>query len=160
MEQTAKQLVEQLSARGWRIAFAESCTAGLAAATLASVSGASRVMEGALVTYSVAAKCRLLGVMQETVDTYTVYSEEVAREMAEGASRKLGTEVAVGITGIAGPTGALPDKPVGTVSFGYCIAGRTCTETVRFSDLDRAGVRTAAVAHAFDRLLTLIASHA
>ena len=152
----AARLVELLSDRGWTVTFAESCTAGLAAATLVDVPGASRVFRESYVTYANGSKETLLGVSRESVERLGVVSEEVAGQMALGAARKSGAEAAVGISGIAGPDGGTPEKPVGTVCFGFCVRGRVTTQTVRFGPLGRRAVREASVAHAFSRLSELI----
>ncbi len=155
MMTTAEQLCERLSARGWHITFAESCTGGLAAATLVGVSGASSVFDGSFVTYANHVKEELLGVKPASIAACGVVSETVAGEMAEGAARAMGCEVAVGISGIAGPLGGTPNKPVGTVCFGFSVAGRVVTETMHFSG-DRTAVREAAVAHALARTCEII----
>lgn len=108
-------LIALLRERGMKITTAESCTGGLIAETLTSVSGASDVFDGGIVSYANAVKAALLGVKNETLDRYGAVSEETAREMAAGAMALMGADVAVAVTGIAGPTGGTPDKPVGLV---------------------------------------------
>ncbi len=151
----AEQLCECLARRGWHITFAESCTGGLVAATLVDVSGASSVFEGSFVTYANDVKEKLLGVKHESICAHGVVSEKVAEEMAEGAAHAMGCEVAVGISGIAGPGGGTPTKPVGTVCFGFAVAGRLVTETMHFTG-DRTAIREAAAAHALARAYELI----
>jgi len=138
------------AARYWgvKIATAESCTGGLIAGALTDVAGSSDVFERGFVTYSNAAKREMLGVQAETLEAYGAVSEQVAREMAEGALRHSAAGMAVSITGIAGPGGS-EFKPEGRVCFGLAMIGRaTLVETVEFGALGRAGVRRATVEHA------------
>ena len=144
--------VEDLLARarywGLRVATAESCTGGMVAAALTDVAGSSDVFERGFVTYSNAAKVELLGVSPETLAAHGAVSEEVAREMAEGAIAHSAADLAVSITGIAGPGGS-EFKPEGRVCFGLAHKGReTRVETVEFGALGRAKVRAAARDHA------------
>jgi nicotinamide-nucleotide amidase len=111
-------LGEMLASRGWRIALGESCTGGLATSRLTDVAGSSAYVEMSVVAYSNVAKIDLLGVPAALIEAHGAVSEPVAAAMAEGACRRAGVEVGVGITGIAGPTGGTEQKPVGTV----CIA--------------------------------------
>ncbi len=151
----AEKLCERLAVHGWHITFAESCTGGLAAATLVDVGGASGVFDGSFVTYANDVKEKLLGVKAESITANGVVSETVAGEMAEGAAHVMGCEVAVGISGIAGPGGGTPTKPVGTVCFGFYIDGRLVTETMHFTG-DRTTVRRAAVEHALTHACELV----
>ncbi|MFN3992302.1 MAG: CinA family protein [Tabrizicola flagellatus] len=141
-------------ARYWgiRIATAESCTGGMVAAALTDIAGSSDVFERGFVTYSNAAKIELLGVRPETLAAHGAVSEEVAREMAEGALAHSAAELAVAITGIAGPGGS-EFKPEGRVCFGLAQRGReTRVETVEFGAPGRSKVRAAATRHALDLL--------
>ncbi len=149
-------LAAQLQARGWMLATAESCTGGLIAAGCTDLAGSSAWFERGFVTYSNAAKTELLGVDAALIATHGAVSEPVARAMAEGAVARSAARVAVAVTGIAGPTGGSPEKPVGTVWFGWCVDGRTVTARERF-DGDRAAVRAATVARALQGLRTLLA---
>ncbi|MBS0319195.1 MAG: CinA family protein [Proteobacteria bacterium] len=145
-------LLDALRARGWRCATAESCTGGLVAAAITSVAGSSDVFDRGFVTYSNAAKVGMLGVDAALIIAHGAVSEPVARAMADGALAHSDAHVAVAITGIAGPGGAVPGKPVGTVCFGLAIRGHeTVAETVRWPG-DRAAVRAAAALHALERL--------
>ena len=149
------QLIGLLSARKWHIAAAESCTAGLFSASIAQIPGASSVMEYGFTVYSVKAKCDLVHVSPETISAYGVVSEETAREMAEGAARRAGAEVGVGITGFAGPD-AEGDVPVGRVCFGFCVQGRVVSETVDYGEIGRNRVREESNAFAAKRLIRLL----
>ena len=123
-----ENLVRILFERALKITTAESCTGGMIASTLVNVAGVSDVFESGYITYSEEAKMHVLGVKQETLDKYTVYSEEVAREMAEGAARAAGADAALSVTGIAGPDGGTPDFPVGLCYIGCYYDGETVVE--------------------------------
>lgn len=151
-EDLCRQLGALLKERGWMLAVAESCTGGLIAAACTELSGSSDWFERGFVTYSNAAKSELLGVDATLIAQHGAVSEVVARAMAFGAVRHSQARVSVAVTGIAGPTGGSPDKPVGTVWFGFMVDGRLSSETRRF-DGDRAAVRAQAVHHALQRLL-------
>jgi len=114
-----EQLSERLEAHGLMIATAESCTGGLISTAMTARAGSSRVFERGFVTYSNAAKQELLGVCAETLAQYGAVSEEVAREMAVGALENSHADIAISVTGIAGPDGGSDDKPVGLVYIGY-----------------------------------------
>ncbi len=152
-------LVALLREKGYHISFAESCTAGLLAATLVNVSGASDVFDAAFVTYANEAKMRLVGVKEETLAAYGAVSEQTAREMADGCAREAGAELGVGVSGLAGPGGGTPQKPVGTVCFGFHLPSGTVTDTAHFENNGREGIRQAAVAYAIDRLLLLLSAN-
>lgn len=140
-------------ARGWMIATAESCTGGMVSAAITDIPGSSDVFERGFVTYTNDAKEQMLGVERATLAAHGAVSEEVAREMAEGALWRSNTQVAVAITGIAGPGGS-DHKPEGRVCFGLAIEGElTLTETVEFGALGRAEVRKSARDHALNLLL-------
>ena len=148
-------VVELLAARGWHVATAESCTAGWASGRIVNYPGASKVLEGGLVTYSNEAKMALLGVKKETLDQYGAVSVQTAAEMAEGAAKILGTETAVSITGIAGPGGGTDEKPVGTVCVGVFCQGKIKTERFQFSR-NREANRRLSVVKALDMLRLII----
>lgn len=138
---------------GLTIATAESCTGGMVAAALTDVAGSSDVFERGFVTYSNAAKVEMLGVATETLARHGAVSEEVAREMADGALTRSEADIAVSITGIAGPGGS-EFKPEGRVCFGLARSGReTTVETVEFGALGRAKVRAAARDHALKLMM-------
>ncbi len=138
------------------LATAESCTGGLISAACTALAGSSLWFERGFVTYSNAAKTELLGVPAPLIETHGAVSEPVARAMAEGAIAHSHAQASVSVTGVAGPGGASPGKPVGTVWFGWHVAGRTHSEARRFAG-DRTQVRAATVQHALTRLLTLLA---
>jgi nicotinamide-nucleotide amidase len=113
---TMEGVVEDgLRNRGWTLALAESCTGGLVAQRLTNVTGSSEVFVGSIVAYTPQAKTDVLGVRPETLERHGAVSEETTREMADGARRVCGSDVAVAVTGVAGPGGATPETPVGTV---------------------------------------------
>ena len=145
-------LARELKGRGLMMATAESCTGGLIAGACTDVSGSSDWFERGFVTYSNAAKTELLGVPAELIAQQGAVSEPVARAMAAGARAHSPAQVALAVTGVAGPTGGSADKPVGTVWFGWATPAGTVTEHQRF-DGDRAAVRAATVRHALAGLL-------
>lgn len=144
---TPEAILAAARARGWRIATAESCTGGMVAVALTDIAGSSDVFDRGFVTYSNAAKEQMLGVRATTLDTHGAVSEPVAAEMAAGALAHAHADLAVSITGIAGPGGS-GFKPEGRVCFGIATATGTITETVDFGALGRAKVRIAARDHA------------
>ena len=150
------KVVEKLIEKGYHITCSESCTAGLACAKLVNVPDASKVLNVSFTTYADEAKVKYLGVDPETIRDFGVVSEEVAAEMALGAAKNTGSEVGVGITGIAGPSGAVPGKPVGTVCFGIAINGEVYTWRQEFGALGRNVVRDVSVNFCYDRLVELL----
>ena len=149
----AQAVVDALKARGWVIATAESCTAGLISAAITDIAGSSAVLDRGFVTYSNAAKAEMLGVQMTTIGTYGAVSEQVAEAMADGALSGSDANIAVSVTGIAGPGGS-EHKPEGRVCFGLAVLGNvTHTETIDFGALGRSGVRSATVGHALDMIL-------
>ena len=115
----AAALVKNLREKGVLISFAESCTGGLIASAITDIAGASEIFLGSAVTYSNSAKENILGVRSETLKKYGAVSEECAKEMAAGSKKIYGSEIAMSVTGIAGPDGGSAEKPVGTVWFGF-----------------------------------------
>ncbi|AQS48351.1 damage-inducible protein CinA [Thioclava nitratireducens] len=149
----ASDVLDACEARGLMVATAESCTGGMVAAALTDIPGSSAVVERGFVTYTNDAKREMLGVSAESLDAHGAVSEEVAREMAEGALRHSHAQLAVAITGIAGPGGS-EFKPEGRVCFGLARNGaETQVETVEFGALGRDIVREAARDHALSLLL-------
>jgi nicotinamide-nucleotide amidase len=156
LEHLAAQLGRVLLRRGWRLAVAESCTGGWAAQALTAVAGSSDWFERGFVTYSNDAKQDLLEVSGKTLVQFGAVSPETAQEMAEGTLRHSRAQVAFAITGVAGPSGGTPDKPVGTVCFAWARAGEmTLTDRQAFMG-DRRQVRAQSVRHAFRRMLALM----
>jgi nicotinamide-nucleotide amidase len=146
MTNRAATLLDAYRDKGLKIATAESCTGGLVAALLTEISGSSSVMERGFVTYSNEAKIELIGVPAELIAAHGAVSEPVARAMAEGALAHSRADVAVGITGVAGPTGGTATKPVGLVHFGLARKGAATIHLERrYGDLGRETVRRRAV---------------
>lgn len=150
------KVVEKLIEKNYHITFAESCTAGLAAAKLVNVPDASKVLDVSFVTYANEAKQKYVNVNEDTIEANGVVSEEVAGEMAAGAANAMGAEVGVGISGIAGPSGGTDKKPVGMVCFGFYVNGNISTYTMKFGDIGRNNVRAASVDFCYEKLLELI----
>jgi nicotinamide-nucleotide amidase len=151
----ARSLLALLDARGLTLATAESCTGGLIAAALTAIPGSSAVVTRGYVTYSNEAKAEMLGIPMGVIEGYGAVSESVARRMAEGALRASGADLAVSCTGIAGPGGATPGKPVGLV---HMAAARRDGRTVSLRQVfpgDRTAVRAATVAEALALVLPL-----
>ncbi len=147
----AEKLVELLKARGLVCATAESCTGGGIGSEITSVPGSSAVFAGGIISYSNAVKHEVLGVSSENLERYGAVSSQVASEMAEGARRLTKADLAVAVTGIAGPDGGSAEKPVGTVWFGIATADGTRTEKKLFMG-DRDAVRAQTVTHALGML--------
>jgi len=157
----ARALALILVERSWKIALAESCTGGLVCATLTDLAGSSDWFERGYITYSNEAKSECLDVPVEIIKSFGAVSEQVAKAMADGARRKADVNVAISITGIAGPTGGSPEKPVGTVCFGWSIKEnvsnhvKTITITKQFSG-DRQTVREQGRDYALLKLLEIL----
>jgi len=147
----AETLVALLTARSLTCATAESCTGGGIGREITSVAGASAVFAGGAITYSNEAKMRILGVKAETLETHGAVSSETAAEMAAGARRIFGTDLAVSVTGIAGPGGGSAEKPVGLVWFGLATPSGVRTEKAIFAG-DRERVREQTAIHAIGML--------
>ena len=145
-------LAAALRARGWRLAAAESCTGGLIAAACTALAGSSDWFERGFVSYSNQAKTELLGVDPALLGRVGAVSEEVARAMVHGALSRAPVDLAVAVTGIAGPGGAVPGKPVGTVWLAWGTAGGVQAERLQLAG-DRDAVRAATVHAALARLL-------
>ncbi|SLN15743.1 CinA family protein [Pseudooctadecabacter jejudonensis] len=149
---SAAALIEALKARGWMMATAESCTGGLIAAAVTDVAGSSAVFDRGFITYSNEAKMHMVGVSQGLLISHGAVSEPVARAMAAGALARSDAQIAVSVTGIAGPGGS-DHKPEGRVCFGLATAQGVTAQTVEFGPLGRAEVRQATVDHALSILL-------
>ena len=151
----ACRLLSVFSKKGLTFAAAESCTGGLILSRLTAIPGSSSVVEGGVVSYSNEVKERVLSVKGETLRDFGAVSEETAREMAEGVRRITGADVAVSVTGIAGPGGGTEKKPVGTVCFGVCTEAEAATEIKHFGeDLSRDEIRRLASDHALSLALS------
>ena len=142
-----------LSARGWTAATAESCTGGLVAGAITDIAGSSGWFERGFVTYSNEAKVELLGVRAETLARHGAVSEATARAMVAGALERSLASIAVAVTGIAGPGGGTPDKPVGLVWFAWAVRGGSVEAISHRFPGDRAAVREASVGVALAGLL-------
>jgi nicotinamide-nucleotide amidase len=149
----AKLVLDAFRARGWKLATAESCTGGLIAAALTSVAGSSDVVERGFVTYSNEAKTEMLGVPAALIAAYGAVSAEVAAAMATGALAHSHADVAVSVTGVAGPGGGTAEKPVGLVWFGCAARGGVVETVSRIFPGDRGAVRAASVGVAFGLFL-------
>jgi len=147
---TPAEVVAALRARDWVLTTAESCTAGLISGAVTDIAGSSAVFDRGFVTYSNSAKAQMLGIAPQLIDAHGAVSEQVAREMATGALAHSEAEIAVSVTGIAGPGGS-DYKPEGRVCFGLAICdGQTHVETVEFGALGRTQVRARTVSHALE----------
>jgi nicotinamide-nucleotide amidase len=153
-ERLVERLADALRARGWHLATAESCTGGLIAAACTDLAGSSDWFERGFVTYSNAAKTELLGVPAELIARDGAVSEAVARAMVRGARERSPAELAVAVTGVAGPGGGSAAKPVGTVWLAFAGPAGESAELRRFVG-DRAAVRRATLERALERLLEL-----
>lgn len=152
LEQLSRAVGAALLTRGWRLGTAESCTGGWLAAALTAIAGSSTWYEGGVVSYSNALKIKLLDVAPELLATHGAVSEPVAAAMAVTARRELRVDMAVAVTGIAGPGGGSAEKPVGLVCFAWATAGRVEAESYHFHG-DRDQVREQAVRHALTGVL-------
>ena len=152
MSAVAEEILRKAQAYGLKITCVESCTGGMISAALTDIAGSSAIFEQGFVTYSNAAKQKMLGVRPETLADYGAVSEPVAREMAEGALRQAQADIAISVSGIAGPGGS-EFKPEGRVCFALASAQGTQSETQEFGARGRAEVRQAALNHALNLIL-------
>ncbi len=147
--QSAGSLLEALRAKNWRLATAESCTGGLIAAAMTEVPGSSDVFDRGFVTYSNAAKIAMLDVPEDVLNRYGAVSVEVAAAMARGALKNSAADIAVSVTGVAGPGGGSVEKPVGMVCFAVeRRTGEVKTDIQNFGDIGRQEVRLQSVRRA------------
>ena len=151
--QLSQRLGEQLLQRNWRIATAESCTGGGVAAAITAIPGSSAWFEYGIVSYANAAKEKLLGVSSETLAREGAVSETVVIEMARGVLALSGADIAVAISGVAGPSGGSVEKPVGTVWFAWVMATGEIKTELKYFDGDREKVQMQAVVWALEGLL-------
>ncbi len=147
-------VADLLRARNWRMASAESCTGGWIAKCCTDVAGSSAWFDRAYVTYSYGAKEQMLGVSHADLLKYGAVSEEIARQMAMGAKQHSKAAVIVAATGIAGPGGGMPGKPVGLVHFGWCIGDQPAVCDAKVFEGDRNSVRQQTVLHALEGIVS------
>ena len=155
IEGLVAQVAQALERKGWFMATAESCTGGMIAARCTDRAGSSAWFERGFVTYSNEAKIELLGVPAEAIAREGAVSATVAQAMAEGALRHSRAQVAVAVTGIAGPGGAVPGKPVGTVWMGWAVQGAGSGSTLLQLSGDRSAIRHATVEAALHKVVAL-----
>lgn len=146
-----EKIVEKLKEKGWQVTCAESCTGGMIASTLVNVAGVSNIFWESYVTYADSSKNRLLGVDKEALKTWGAVSRQVAEQMAAGAAREADADAAIAVTGIAGPDGGTPEKPVGLVYIGCCVKGKTVVTENHFKG-DRLEIRKQTTAAALELL--------
>lgn len=151
----AESLLSRARAAGVTIVTAESCTGGMIAAAITDIPGASDILDCGFVTYSNAAKTRMLGVPSALIARHGAVSEEVAAAMAQGARAASGAALALSVTGVAGPGGTAA-KPEGLVCFGLSDARGTRTQTIRFGALGRARIRAASTQQGLAMLITAL----
>ena len=156
LERLSAELGAALQGQGWLLATAESCTGGWLAQTVTAIAGSSAWFDRGFVTYSNAAKQAMLAVQPATLAQCGAVSEETAREMAQGALIHSDAQLALSITGIAGPGGGSPEKPVGTVCFAWVIRGQAVESTQQAFTGDRKQIRAASVAFALKQLRSLV----
>ena len=149
----AKKLTELLTSKNMSIAIAESCTGGSLSSSLTSIPGASSYFNCGFITYSNQSKVNMLNVDSQTIELFGAVSEKVAYEMAMGAGQNSESHLAISVTGIAGPSGGTPEKPVGMVCFGFYVDGNVTTTTQFFS-----GVRSEIVSESIAFALTELTS--
>ncbi len=152
----AQEAIEALKASKLRIATAESCTGGLIAGALTSVSGSSDAVYGGFITYANEAKSKMIGVPARMIRDFCAVSAQVARAMADGARSTARTDLAVSVTGVAGPLGGTEKKPVGLVYLACATHEGTRVIEKRFGDLGRDGVREASVAAALELIIDVV----
>ena len=150
------EVVDKLIKKNWHISFAESCTGGKCCGALVDEPGASAVLDVSFITYANEAKIKYLGVSPNAIEEFGVVSEPVAAQMACGAAENAKSPVAVGITGVAGPSGGTAAKPVGMVCFGFFINGSVHTFTRQFGNIGRNQVRAESVCFVFEKLCELL----
>jgi nicotinamide-nucleotide amidase len=158
LEELSKRVGQALLAHELMLATAESCTGGWVAQVVTQISGSSQWFERGFVTYTNEAKQEMLGVSGETLQRYGAVSEQTAREMAQGALKNSRAQVSLAISGVAGPTGGSPEKPVGMVCFAWAKGGIPTQTDTQYFQGDRTQVRYQAVLHALQQLVGLVNS--
>lgn len=159
MSEIAYRVTNELIKRGLTLTTAESCTGGMVSASIVDVPGASEVLMQGIVTYSNAAKMKYLGVEEKTLRAHGAVSYETAFEMASGACRMTGTDCGVATTGIAGPGGGTPEKPVGTVYIAASVKGHTEVKLLQLKGT-RSGIRTSSAEEALALLYDTVLKYA
>ena len=154
MSELAERVVKLFTEKGMSFGFAESLTGGMISSEIVGVPGASAVFSGSVVCYTNDVKMNVLGVPEAVIDEHTEVSSECAEAMAEGLCKTIGCDCSVAVTGIAGPTGELPGKPVGTVYFGYSFNGKNGSFRRVFSG-DRLEIRKQTVSCALETLISI-----
>jgi nicotinamide-nucleotide amidase len=154
----AARLGEELKARGWMLVTAESCTGGWVAECVTMVSGSSEWFERGFVTYTNVAKREMLGVQAQTLDVHGAVSEQTVREMAAGALARSHGQIAIAVSGVAGPTGGTPQKPVGMVCFAWATQGAQPRAATHVLSGDREAVRRRSVIVALEGVLEALAA--
>ena len=149
-------MAKTLLAKGWRLSTAESCTGGLVAAMITALAGSSEWFERGYITYSNQAKSEDIDVSQNLIEQYGAVSDQVARAMSIGAKQNSGSDIALSITGIAGPTGGSPEKPVGTVCFAWVLANDQMISETKHFEGDRQQIRQQACDFSLRKLLSLV----
>jgi PncC family amidohydrolase len=162
IDSLARDVVKYMTEHKLTLSAAESCTGGLLSSYITEVAGASAVFAGSAVVYTEELKMKLLGVRKETLESFTVYSEQTAREMSAGIRRLTGSDYGIGITGIAGPGGAVADKPVGTVYVSVSRADKDVTVNLalynesEYENLDRRRIRELTALRALELLSDML----
>ena len=157
MQDLVKEVSEKLRKKGWMLVTAESCTGGMIAAAMTDLSGSSSVFERGFVTYSNQAKMDCLGVSPETLKKYGSVSQQTAIEMAQGALDNSQAKVSIAVTGIAGPDGGTPQKPVGLIYIGYAIKGGIVqAKAFNFSGMSRDELRQKTAQQALKTVLSIL----
>jgi len=154
LERLLTEVASLLTERNWRMATAESCTGGWIAKCCTDRAGSSEWFDRAYVVYSYAAKEQMLGVSHDDLVKHGAVSEEIARQMAKGAKQHSNVAVTISATGIAGPGGGMPGKPVGLVHFGWCIGGQSVDCDAEVFEGDRDSVRRQTVLHALEGIIS------
>jgi nicotinamide-nucleotide amidase len=147
---SAQKLFDHLSVHGLKLATAESCTGGMVAAAITDIAGSSAIFDRGFVTYSNAAKIEMLRVPAELINDYGAVSEQVAMAMAQGALKHSSADIAVAITGVAGPSGGSVEKPVGLVHFAVATGEDVLPYVQHFGNLSRAEIRLKAMVFALE----------
>lgn len=151
----ATKVIQSLVSRGDTIVTAESCTGGLIAGALTSISGSSEAVYGGFVTYANDAKVSMIDVPEQTLIQHGAVSEQTVRAMADGALKRSGADIAIAVTGIAGPSGGSPEKPIGLVYLGCATGHETYHVEMKFGDLGRDGIREATIVAALRMVLDI-----